>query len=61
MCDLCDEHDGEMVSCQDCGCLICFDAEEEDDVVRKAYITAGGDLFCSACGRGQDEDEEDAP
>ena len=61
MCQLCDENpNGEYESCQDCGCLICFDEESGDDVIRPAYVTAGGDLFCDRCGRKHDQAEEDA-
>jgi len=47
-----------MESCQDCGILICFDVQSGDDVVRKAYVTASGDLYCDHCGRRHDRDEE---
>jgi len=49
MCDMCLERDGPE-SCQDCGCLICFDVETGDDILRPAYVTASGDLFCDRCG-----------
>ena len=47
-----------MESCQNCGALICFDVESGDDVMRKAYVTASGDLYCVDCGRRHDRDEE---
>ena len=58
MCDLCDDSGGEMESCQSCGCLICFD-DDGDDVIRPAYVTTSGDLFCSRCGRKHDQAEEE--
>lgn len=63
MCWLCDENDGQMEACQDCGTLICFDQVGGDDVIGRAYITESGDLFCSRCGAGYDEvdDEDDDP
>lgn len=45
-------------SCQDCGRLICFDVEQDDDILAAAYVTAAGDLFCRPCGREMDEAEE---
>ena len=58
---LCDDTD-EMQSCQDCGRLICFDVKHGDDIMRPAYVTASGDLYCDRCGRGRamDEAEEEA-
>jgi len=59
MCDLCDENDGRMESCQDCGRLICFDVPANSvDVIDRAYVTASGDLFCTRCGRNYDATEE---
>ena len=55
--ELCDEHD-EMQSCPDCGKLICFDTETGDDVIRPAYVTASGDLYCDRCGAEHDRAEE---
>ena len=63
MCKLCEENEtGEMASCQDCGLLICFDCPPAsgDDVVRAAYITASGDVFCDRCGSRHDRAEEEA-
>ena len=57
MCDLCTEE--EMAGCQDCGCLICFDVDSGDDVIRRAYVTAAGDLVCDKCGRERDRAEEE--
>ena len=60
MCELCQANNDEMTSCQDCGRLICFDAEPDDvDVIDQAYVTASGDLFCRRCGSRYDEEEED--
>jgi hypothetical protein len=58
MCQLCDNNHGELDSCQDCGCLICFDIESGDDVIRPAYVTASGDLFCDLHGRRHDQAAE---
>lgn len=58
MCKMCDENDDKMESCQDCGVLICFDVQSADDVIRPAYVTASGDLFCNRCGTRYDREEE---
>lgn len=59
MCKLCDEAPRhEMIGCQDCGRLICFDVKHGDDVIRPAYVTASGDLFCDLCGSRYDREEE---
>jgi len=59
MCEeLCDSEFGPQ-SCQDCGCLICFDVEHGDDILRGAYVTASEDLFCNRCGREYDRQEEE--
>jgi hypothetical protein len=51
--------DNEIMYCQDCGCIIEWGLEGPgDDIVRRAYVTASGDLFCSRCGREYDEEEE---
>lgn len=50
MCWLCNNNDGELQGCQDCGRLICFDVEAVDDTVRRAFVTSSGDLFCDLCG-----------
>lgn len=60
MCYMCDTGDVGMESCQDCGCLICYDIDFDDDVIRRAYVTTSGDLFCRRCGRKYDEAEEEA-
>lgn len=60
MCYLCDENDGDMESCQDCGRLICFDLQSSDDVVAPAYVTSSGDLFCKPCGSAHDRAMEEA-
>jgi hypothetical protein len=54
MCELCEENGGEMIGCQDCGCSICYDVPAGDDVIRRAYVTESGDLFCSQCGLAND-------
>jgi len=46
MCWVCEENDGEMAYCQDCGCMICFDVKGGDDVISPAGVTASGDLYC---------------
>lgn len=58
MCELCRQNNGEMVSCQDCGKLICFHIKSTDDVIAPAYVTASGDLFCRLCGERVDAEEE---
>ena len=58
MCELCEELNGEPTSCQDCGCLICFDVEIGDDILRPAYVTASGDLYCDECGQKHDQEDE---
>lgn len=61
MCDLCEESEtGEMQSCQDCGRLICFDVQGDDDVVTRAGVSSSGDLYCSRCAAQHDREEEDA-
>jgi hypothetical protein len=61
MCQLCDDNNGEMQSCQDCGRLICFDESPDSvDVIDRAYVTASGDLFCTRCGRKHDARAEEA-
>jgi len=60
MCKLCDANNGEMLSCQDCGRLICFDESPDPvDVIDRAYVTASGDLYCTRCGRKHDAAEEE--
>lgn len=60
MCWLCEEEKDGVAGCQDCGRIICFDVESGDDVIRSAYITESGDLFCDLCGPQYDQaDEED--
>jgi len=58
MCYLCDENNGEMEGCQDCGKLICFDIKQGDSIIAPAYVTASGDLYCNRCGKQYDEAEE---
>jgi len=48
-----------MQSCQDCGCLICFDVESGDDIIGPAYVTSSGDLYCRRCGSAHDRTEEE--
>lgn len=60
MCMICEENDGEMTNCQDCGRLICFDEKGSgDDVIAPAYVTYSGDLFCLQCGKKHEEAEEE--
>lgn len=56
--ELCDANE-EMQSCQDCGRLICFDVQGGDDVIRPAFVTSSGDLFCDRCGRAIERAEEE--
>jgi hypothetical protein len=61
VCQLCDQNNGEMESCQDCGRLICFDSEPDSvDVLDCAYVTASGDLYCQRCGSKCDAAEEES-
>lgn len=60
MCDLCRENNGELLGCNNCGRLICFDVEVGDDVIRPAYVTEAGDLFCNICGKEFDNEDEDS-
>ena len=53
MCDLCRDN----VACQDCGIMVCYDIKGGDDLIRPAYITESGDLFCDRCGPQYDEDD----
>lgn len=53
--ELCEDYGGK--SCQDCGKLICFDVKHGDDILRPAYVTESGDLFCDRCGPAYDEEE----
>jgi hypothetical protein len=57
--ELCDEN-GEAQSCQQCGCLICFDVQYGDDVERPAYVTSSGDLYCDRCGSSVEREIEAA-
>jgi hypothetical protein len=60
MCQLCTENEhGNYEHCDDCGVLICFDADAGDDTLRPAYITNGADLLCDRCGRAADAVEAD--
>jgi hypothetical protein len=56
--ELCEaSEDGSMQSCQDCGKLICFDQKVGDDIIRPAFVTSSGDLFCDWCGREHEQAE----
>ncbi len=57
MCQMCEENGGEMIACQDCRCSICFDVTTDDDVIRRAYITESGDVYCSSCGPANDGEQ----
>jgi uncharacterized Zn finger protein (UPF0148 family) len=52
MCDLCKKYG--IVYCPDCGRMICWDQNGEDDISAPAYVTYAGDLVCSLCGRRAD-------
>ncbi len=54
--ELCEEG-GE--SCQDCGKLICFDVKNGDDILRPAFVTSSGDVFCDRCGRQQEREDQE--
>jgi hypothetical protein len=56
--ELCDSQE-DGASCQDCGCIICWDVEQGDDILRRAYATASGDLYCDRCGLAYDRAEEE--
>jgi hypothetical protein len=59
MCSLCDDNNGEYLSCVDCSRLICFDAKPDSvDVLDRAYVTASGDLYCRNCGMEMDRAEQ---
>lgn len=49
------------MGCQDCGRLICFDVKQGDDILRPAYVTSSGDLYCDRCGMKNDEDDDYDP
>ena len=60
MCELCEKYGIEAMYCVDCGAMICFDVKQNDDVLKRAYITGSGDLRCNECGQLYDRyDEED--
>lgn len=59
MCSLCEESPDGIVTCQDCGRIICFETKAVDDICAPAYVTASGDLFCRPCGSRYDQEEED--
>ncbi len=54
--ELCDKFGPQ--GCPDCGRLICFDAKNGDDILRPAYITNSGELFCARCGTEYDCEDE---
>lgn len=60
MCYMCEENNGEMEGCQDCGSMICFDIRRGggDDVMSRAYVTNEGDLMCERCGSRYDRAAE---
>lgn len=48
MCDLCAENG--HATCPDCGCLMCFDLEDDgDDIMRRAAATEDGHIVCVFC------------
>ncbi len=59
MCQICEEHFGQMQSCPKCGILICFDEEPGViDLVDRAYITKSKKVYCRTCGVKHDTDEK---
>ncbi len=56
MCEFCDE--GQMLSCDDCGKLICFDRKYGDDVIGAGFVTSSGNPICGTCARHWHESEE---
>ncbi len=57
--ELCENDEFGMQSCPDCGKLICFDTKSGDDIIRPAYVTSSGDLYCDRCGSRHDRAEEE--
>jgi len=53
MCEWCDENNGEMIGCQNCGTDICWD-------MKNVYVTTYGDVFCTHCGRIEQHDIDEA-
>lgn len=58
MCQLCDENDGDWVTCQFCSVGICWDVANGDDCLQPAAATASGDLACRPCAIRHDREEE---
>ena len=55
MCELC----AEGASCHGCGRMICYDFDFVDDLCAPAYVTSGGDMYCSVCGAEDDVESEE--
>lgn len=58
MCKWCDEND-EMMGCQDCGRLLCWDVKGHDDIISSPYVSASGDVYCEVCGPEYDKEEDE--
>ena len=63
MCEMCETG---IASCPECGKLVCWDIEHEDDVMGPAAASASGDFMCLSCAIWHDrqmeraiEDEDD--
>jgi hypothetical protein len=56
--ELCEDFD-EVQACQDCGRMICFDCQNGDDVMRPAFVTSSGDLYCDRCGSQHERADEE--
>ena len=48
--ELCKSDDYEA-TCPDCGRMVCFDVVNGDDIMRPAFVTSEGDLYCDRCGK----------
>ena len=55
MCVLCTPK-GSMLSCQECGISICFDAISLSALVIRAYMTRRNEVYCRRCGPWHDLD-----
>jgi hypothetical protein len=57
MCQLCDN--GEMPTCNNCGKWVCCDCKNCDDIIRPAFVSSDGDLYCDRCGQRHERDLDD--
>lgn len=55
---LCEDAPDDYTSCEDCGRMICWDVKNGDDIIRPAFVTSSGDLYCDWCGRKHEAAEE---